>query len=70
MPAGMQVSEITERDQTTVAAPVVSTADAFLDFLERDIADKKTPRVLPADFFAEGRALVDGIEIDLDAPLE
>jgi len=42
---------------------------AFLALLEGDIK-KGNVQAMPVDLLAEGRSLVDGVEVDLDAPLQ
>lgn len=47
--------------------PVVA---AFLAFLERDMSDRPEKLVpLRQDLLAQGETLVEGVEVDLDAPL-
>jgi antitoxin PrlF len=55
-------AETEERD------PVV---DAFLDFLEHDMLTRPDGvKPIPSELFERVAALTEGIEVDLDAPIE
>jgi antitoxin PrlF len=62
-------------DQVTLRRQVETEVDdpallGFLDLIERDIdAHPERLRPVPADLVERGRALVVGVDVDLDTPL-
>jgi antitoxin PrlF len=72
---GDQLAYIVEGDHAVIMKAASDYEDpaigAFLDFLERDmVAHPERLKALTPELFERMRALTDGIEVDLNAPID